>query len=531
MSKTISVHNGSAWSRGHNIRDERYIKNMDNIDSTLSCNNVIIKDEPVRKAYERIFGEAVKQYNDKQKRSDRCIDDYYNKIVEDKRKHPVYELIVQIGDHNDTGHQAEKEKQALLTFAQQWEQRNPNLQLIGAYIHCDEPNGTVHMHCDYIPVAECNRGMAIQNSYDRALQQQGFTSTNVHKTAQVAWEKREREALNDICNALEIDAQHSQGIGDSRPTLSPKEYGRARDEMRKQIEKEFEPYIEQCRQYQDVEVNHNELLKNAQKKTSAFSKKTTYTFSEEEYRKVSKQIYSALILQNQKKELDDREKRLETMIEERSERVHQLEREQIARENELNSKELQLIRRADELEEERKKLEKLKDESKKEYQRNKNAVELLNAAENENKKLNEQLSAVKLENKAISQIRLEEYDAMTQLARDVRNENREIIKNLEKEISSLKSKLSLAVNFIKNACKSMNMMLDKRENEYALSQNDSEQRTLLETVKEIGVSLLESMGFKKAGNEANSKAELSEEIEDAIEEKESKYHSRGGMHL
>ena len=75
------------------------------------------------------------------------------------------------------------------------------------------------------------------------------------------------------------------------------------------------------------------------------------------------------------------------------------------------------------------------------------------------------------------------------------------------------------------------MMLDKRGNEYALSQNDSEQRTLLETVKEIGVSLLESMGFKKAGNEANSKAELSEEIEDAIEEKESKYHSRGGMHL
>ena len=51
---------------------------------------------PVRKAYEDIFGEAVKEYNQKQKRADRRITDYYNKIAADKKKHTSYECIVQI---------------------------------------------------------------------------------------------------------------------------------------------------------------------------------------------------------------------------------------------------------------------------------------------------------------------------------------------------------------------------------------------------------------------------------------------------
>lgn len=161
-----------------------------------------------------IFGQAVKEYNAKQKRTDRCIDDYYNKIKQDKRKYPVYECIVQIGDRSDTGIFAELEKQALIKFSEEWDKRNPNLRLIGAYIHADEPNGTVHAHIDYIPVAECTRGMRLQNSLDRALQQQGFKTKNIHQTAQIAWQDSEREALCVICKELNIDAQRNQGIGE-----------------------------------------------------------------------------------------------------------------------------------------------------------------------------------------------------------------------------------------------------------------------------------------------------------------------------
>lgn len=117
MPKTISFHNGTVWSRGHNIRDERYTSKQEHIDFSLTANNVIIRDVPVRQAYDEIFGQAVQEYNDRQKRTDRKIECYYDKIKKDKRKHPVYECIVQIGDKDDTGNLAELEKQALIKFA------------------------------------------------------------------------------------------------------------------------------------------------------------------------------------------------------------------------------------------------------------------------------------------------------------------------------------------------------------------------------------------------------------------------------
>lgn len=241
MPKTISFHNGIEYSRGHNIRDERYTAKQEHIDKSLKNQNVTLRDIPVRQAYDEIFGQAVKEYNSKQKRTDRKITNYYEKIKADKRKHPVYECIVQIGDRNDTGNSAELEKQALIKFVETWEQRNPNLHLIGAYIHADEPDGTVHLHLDYIPVAQCTRGMSIQNSLDRALQQQGFHSENIHKTAQIEWQDSEREALCVICRGLNIDVQRNQGIGKGRKSLTPQEYRRAKEEQQEQINQELQP--------------------------------------------------------------------------------------------------------------------------------------------------------------------------------------------------------------------------------------------------------------------------------------------------
>lgn len=273
MPKTISFHNGSNWSRGHNIRDERYTGKQEHIDKALSEQNVTVRDVPVRQAYAKIFGQAVEEYNAKQKRSDRRINDYYDKIKQDKRKHPVYECIVQIGDRADTGNSAELEKQALIRFAEEWDNRNPNLRLIGAYVHCDEPDGTVHMHCDYIPVAECSRGMRLQNSLDRALQQQGFLSENIHQTAQIAWQDREREALCAICRDLRIDAQRDQGRSEDRTHLSKREYIRAKEKQQAQIEDELKPLKEELEEYKELDVAAKAFA--VEKKKVPFSKKVT----------------------------------------------------------------------------------------------------------------------------------------------------------------------------------------------------------------------------------------------------------------
>ena len=259
MPKTISFHNGSEWSRGHNIRDERYTSRQEHIDSSLSANNIVICDVPVRQAYDKIFGQAVQDYNDQQTRKDRRIDCYYDKIKHDKRKHPVYECIVQIGDKDDTGNSAELEKQALIIFAQTWKERNPNLYLIGAYIHCDEPDGTVHLHCDYIPVAECSKGMSVQNSLDKALRQQGLKSTNINQTAQMAWQTQERTALMSICSDMNIDAQLNQDRTKGRKHLTTAEYKAERKKLEQDIEQELQPLRDELQEYTDIKRDFQDI--------------------------------------------------------------------------------------------------------------------------------------------------------------------------------------------------------------------------------------------------------------------------------
>lgn len=258
MPKTISFHCGSNWSRGHNIRDERYTNKQEHIDKVLTQQNVTVRDVPVRQAYAEIFGQAVEEYNAKQQRSDRRITDYYDKIKQNKRKHPVYECIVQIGDRSDTGNAAEQEKQALIRFAEEWDKNNPNLKLVGAYIHADEPNGTVHMHIDFIPVAKCNRGMALQNSFAKALEQQGFKGVKASETAQMKWQQAQREILEQLCADHQIEAKANQGL--THIHLSSEEYQRAKERQKQEISQQLAPLKAELDDYKQLKVDTESVV-------------------------------------------------------------------------------------------------------------------------------------------------------------------------------------------------------------------------------------------------------------------------------
>ncbi len=51
-----------------------------------------------KKVYHELFDEALERYNDKQTRTDRRIENYYEKIRNSKQEKPFHELILQIGD-------------------------------------------------------------------------------------------------------------------------------------------------------------------------------------------------------------------------------------------------------------------------------------------------------------------------------------------------------------------------------------------------------------------------------------------------
>ncbi|GFH91405.1 hypothetical protein IMSAGC002_02661 [Lachnospiraceae bacterium] len=47
---------------------------------------------------QELFNEALTRYNEKQIRSDRRIDDYYEKICSGKPGNPFHKIILQIGN-------------------------------------------------------------------------------------------------------------------------------------------------------------------------------------------------------------------------------------------------------------------------------------------------------------------------------------------------------------------------------------------------------------------------------------------------
>ena len=56
----------------------------------------------------KLFDEALERYNAKQKRSDRKIDNYYEKIRQGKQEKLFHEVIFQIGNKDDMNVRSEE---------------------------------------------------------------------------------------------------------------------------------------------------------------------------------------------------------------------------------------------------------------------------------------------------------------------------------------------------------------------------------------------------------------------------------------
>lgn len=204
---TISTHNGSQYRREHNRRNPRVILQEDHIDPEGHFEVWLDKDP--REVYEQIFGQAVKDYNEKQPRADRKIDDYYGKICKSEKQHAVYEMIIGIYGRNPDGSPVcskAEGRNILRAFVDDWQRRNPSLELIGAYYHADE-EGQPHVHLDYVCVGRYSTGQALRASCSRALQDMGFKAQG-QQTEQMQWQARENQHLGELCARRGLTVLH-----------------------------------------------------------------------------------------------------------------------------------------------------------------------------------------------------------------------------------------------------------------------------------------------------------------------------------
>ncbi|PEK09431.1 plasmid recombination protein [Bacillus toyonensis] len=166
---SISFNQSHQSSLSHNNRENIY--GNPGIDPSRLDENSYFVQKDIRSIYKDVFQEAVDKYNEKQKRNDRKIQDYYDKIHKNEKTHEQRELVVAVGEGKDDPKYREAKKEALKQYAEAFQGRNPNLAVYNMVLHDDEANP--HLHINYVPNFESSRGLTRRVGMDRALQQQG----------------------------------------------------------------------------------------------------------------------------------------------------------------------------------------------------------------------------------------------------------------------------------------------------------------------------------------------------------------------
>ncbi|MDE6519317.1 MAG: plasmid recombination protein [Ruminococcus sp.] len=163
--------------------------------------DIIICQRSLKRLYHDLFDEALQEYNNRQTRKDRRIQNYREYIRHSRQEKEFHEVLFQIGNMKDTDVDSDLSKEAsaiLEEFARSFEERNPHLKVFNAVIHMDEE--TPHLHLDFVPVTDEARknGMRVRNSLTGALRQQSFAGTGNGHIITIDWLEHEKEFLGQI---------------------------------------------------------------------------------------------------------------------------------------------------------------------------------------------------------------------------------------------------------------------------------------------------------------------------------------------
>lgn len=165
---TMSIAKGRGDLR-HNNREFR----PKNADPQRKDKNITLVKEDLQKVYHELFDESVIKYNDTQKRNDRKIKNYFDKIYRSKKEKPFYEFIIQVGNQNDQPSET-KCKAILKEFNDMLINDYPSLRVFNSVIHMDE--STPHLHIDFVPIGDgYKKGMEKRASFKRVLKNLGFS--------------------------------------------------------------------------------------------------------------------------------------------------------------------------------------------------------------------------------------------------------------------------------------------------------------------------------------------------------------------
>lgn len=326
--KRVSNHNTRKFEEKKENNLEMNLE-LSHYNASLKGSNNLYQD--IKEFYKDFFEESRLEFNQKQKRDDRKIYDYFEKISNDSKKQMAVEVIVQLGDKKFWENKTIEEKlQMTEVYKEQLfflEEKLPNFKVCNAIIHYDE--ASPHIQLVGVPITEnCKQGMSKQVS------KKSVFTKEVLKELQLEMRENAIENFNKFYKTKEV--------------LKPLEKGRNKDYLIEEIkeirelEKEKElrqKEIEKLKETIQEKRNENKELFNKYNDLKDLLKKNKVALTNYEDR--CKNLERTLI------ETKEKNKYLEKDIENEENNINlkQLELNKIKEQNQKIEEQIELVRK------------------------------------------------------------------------------------------------------------------------------------------------------------------------------------------
>ena len=462
----------STAAKGNFNHNRRTLSKVpENVDPTRTAFNKILIDKDIRQVYKEVFGEALAEYNANQvakKHPERQKKDYYSSICHDKKTEPFREAVVQIGNKDKQIPRWES-NEILQKFLKKFQENNPQLVVVGAYIHNDE--ATPHMHIDYVPVATYSKGLKTRVSNDKALNQMGYKTWNDWKDSQMA-------CLENLVREKGYDREYMNNS--NRHIADVEKFKR----VQKEVERLANNKLEEM-ELPDIPV--------PEIKINPVTKSESVKFTKAEFDKI-KQVID--YQQTQITSLEAQKSDLSAKLENVEHKLDTARKKPYMRENETLTQNLQ--DESDFSEKLTKKYEKL----------NNQYIDLFKGykkLEKENSSLHEKNTSLEKENSSLHQENASQFSK---------------IKELEMKISNITLdfhyRLTRAYVSIKNIVQAVGMLKYDKDEGYGIENITDKQERLIDGVSEYGSALAKENEYPELAKQMDQKVGIDESLKSFV---------------
>ena len=299
----------------HNLR---VYENNPELITIIKGTNNIVKD--TKELYLDLFEESRINYNNKQTRDDRKIDNYFNKIANDNKHDLAVEIIIELGDMHYWKDKSREEKYKMVdVFKNQivdLERIVPSFKVANATIHFDE--SSPHLHIVGIPVKEnCKTGMN---------KQVGKSDVFTIESLKVIQDEMRECCINDFNKVYNLNAElkeKEEGRNQDYRVSQMNNYDKLKDSYKKQhkkiteINKNVDKIIVKSNEVKEILENlkqqplsKNNLVISSDKKDKLLEYIKDIDKNNKSFKSISNYNLS---LENIKKDLDDNHKTISNL--------------------------------------------------------------------------------------------------------------------------------------------------------------------------------------------------------------------------